>query len=421
MPACRLVLTIGSTLLMLASWLAAAEKRPNVLLILGDDQAYTDFGFMGHPTIRTPHLDKLASQSLVFTRGYVPTSLCRASLASIITGLYPHQHCLTSNDPPQGTDRALMHKHIQSHPTLPRLLAGEGYLSLQTGKWWEGNHKLGGFTHGMTHGDPARKGRHGDEGLTIGRQGLEPIASFLRECGEKPFFIWYAPIMPHTPHNPPERLLTYYKDKAPTEFVAKYWAMCEWYDETCGELLKMLDDRGLADNTLVLFVTDNGWIQDPNANKFAPKSKLSPYDGGLRTPIMVRWPGKISPRRDEQSLASSIDLLPTALAACGIKRPADLPGLNLMDAAGGKPLARDAVFGALFTHDAVDIDQPARNVQFRWCLEGSTKLIVPRDAAQRVELYDVSTDPRETKDLAAEKPEAVARLKRRLDAWWPAN
>lgn len=417
----RILASAGLLLLLMACGQArGAEKPPNIVMILGDDQAWTDFGFMGHPTIRTPHLDKLASQSLVFTRGYVPTSLCRASLASMITGLYPHQHAITSNDPPKGTDRALMLKHVQNHPTLPRLLAPQGYQCLQTGKWWEGHPKLGGFTHFMTHGDPARTGRHGDEGLKIGRQGLAPIESFLGEVGQKPFFLWYAPMMPHTPHTPPERLLTHYADKAPTTFVAKYWAMCEWFDETCGQLLTLLDERGLAENTLVLFVTDNGWIQNPNGNGFAAKSKRSPYDGGLRTPIMVRWPGKISPRRDEQSLASSIDLAPTVLAACGLTTK-DLPGLNLQEASSGARLPREAVYGAIFSHDAVEIDRPAANVQYRWCVDGDWKLILPHDSAEKPELYDIVADPRETRDLAAEKPDALARLTRRINQWWPAD
>lgn len=399
--------------------LASAEQRPNVVMILGDDQAWTDFAFMGHPTIRTPHLDKLASQSLLFTRGYVPMSLCRASLATMVTGLYPHEHKITSNDPPKGTDRSLMLKHIQAHPALPRRLAALGYRSLQTGKWWEGSPSLGGFTQAMTHGDPARRGRHGDVGLVIGRQGMEPIKQFLDEQSDQPFFLWYAPMMPHAPHTPPDRLLNYYANKAPTPFVARYWAMCEWFDETCGQLLAMLDERGLAENTLVLFANDNGWIQQPNAKGFAPKSKRSPYDGGLRTPIMIRWPGKIAPRRDEQSLASSIDLAPTVLAACGASIEG-LPGLNLLQAK-SQPLPRDAAFGAIFTHDAVDIDLPAKNMEYRWCVEGRWKLILPKSAAKQPELYDVLADPREERDLAAERPDLVRRLSQRIDQWWDAK
>ena len=399
--------------------LPASAAPPNVVMILSDDQGWTDFGFMGHPHIRTPHLDKFASQSLTFTRGYVPSSLCRPSLASIITGLYAHQHKQTGNDPPKGTDRALLLNNVEQWPALPRLLAPLGYQSLQTGKWWEGNHRLGGFTHGMTHGDPARKGRHGDEGLKIGREGMAPIADFLRDVGKEPFLIWYAPMLPHSPHTPPERLLARYQSLAPSIHVARYWAMCEWFDESCGELLSMFDERGLADNTIVVFVTDNGWIQNPQSPAYAPKSKRSPYDGGLRTPIMVRWPAKIKPRRDEQTLVSSIDLAPTILAACGLQPRADLQGINLLDIAAGQPSARTALYGEIFTHDAVEIDRPAANLLFRWCVEGSQKLIVPQDAP--VELYNVSADPQETKNLAATQPGDVVRLKKQIDAWWDAR
>jgi arylsulfatase A-like enzyme len=399
---------------------AAAAATPNVLMIVGDDQGWTDFGFMGHPHIRTPHLDKLASQGHVFTRGYVPTSLCRPSLASIITGLYPHQHKQTGNDPPKGADRSQMLSQVDAWPTLPRLLQPLGYQSLQTGKWWEGNYRLGGFTHGMTHGDPARRGRHGDEGLKIGREGLAPVFDFIRDCGERPFLIWYAPMLPHTPHNPPQRLLERYQSLAPSPSVARYWAMCEWFDETCGQLLDHLDERGLTKNTLVLFVTDNGWIQGPSSAQFAPKSKRSPYDGGLRTPVVLRWPAKIRPRRDETTLVSSIDLAPTVLAACGLRPREELAGMNLLEIAAGKTAPERALFGATFTHDAVKLDEPAANLLYRWCVDGKMKLILPRDAAPS-ELYDVTADPHETRNLAQQRPEVVVRLADKIEAWWPAK
>src|SRR6185312_16328710 len=127
------------------------------------------------------------------------------------------------------------------------------------------------------------------------------------------------------PHNPPERLLARYRDQAPTLPVAKYWAMCEWFDETCGQLLDYLERKKLADDTIVVYVTDNGWIQDPRADRYAPKSKQSPYDGGLRTPIMVRWPGHVAPGKVEH-LATSLDIAPTLLAAAGLKPDRDMPG-----------------------------------------------------------------------------------------------
>ena len=145
---------------------------------------------------------------------------------------------------------------------------------------------------------PSRGGRHGDAGLAIGRERMQPVFDFIDMAGlAKPrFSLVPRRMMPHQPHDPPERLLTHYRDKAPSLQVAKYWAMCEWFDETCGQLLDFLDSRQLADDTLVIFLADNGWIQDPQVDRYAPRSKQSPYDGGLRTPILMRWPGKLVPR-----------------------------------------------------------------------------------------------------------------------------
>jgi arylsulfatase A-like enzyme len=426
-----------AALLLVLGGSSAGAAPPNVVLIIGDDQAWTDYGFMGHPHIRTPHLDELASQSLVFGRGYVPSSLCRSSLATMITGLFPHQHSTTSNDPPLPAglnagqamknpgylaDRARMVAAFEKVPNLAKLLGAAGYVSHQSGKWWEGNAcRCGGFTEGMTHGDPANGGRHGDEGLNIGRDGLKPVTDFVdkAQAAGKPFYLWYAPIMPHQPHNPPDRLVAKYQGKHESPFVVKYWAMCEWFDETVGELLGHLKKRGLADNTLVIYLHDNGWIQDPKAGKYAPKSKQSPYDGGVRTPILIRWPGKVAPGKSDH-LAHSIDLMPTILTACGVNAPDGLPGLNLMDAKAVEK--RDTVFGEIFEHNAVDIADPAKNLRFRWVIRGDWKLIVPNPAREPhavVELFDLSKDPHEEMSVAAKHPEIMAELRKALDGWWP--
>ncbi len=427
-PMNRLVLCLMCCLVVAAASTVDA-KQPNVVMIVSDDQAWTDFGFMGHPIINTPYLDRLASQSAVFQRGYVPTSLCRPSLATLISGLYPHQHKISGNDPPAGADRELMLKHIRRIPTLPKLLGDQGYASFQSGKWWEGNYRLGGFTDGMTHGDPKRGGRHGDEGLRIGREGMQPVFDFIDSCGEKPFFLWYAPMMPHEPHTPPQRLLQKYLADGRPQALSRYYAMCEWFDETCGQLLDHLDEKGLAENTLVVFATDNGWIQrtpDTVVEKgwrydFAPRSKRSPYEGGIRTPIMLRWPGHIATGRYE-TLVQTIDLAPTILAAAGLKRERTMPGLDLntVIAAGGQ-CDRKAIFGSIFSHDVPDLDDPAKGLEFRWCIEDRWKLIVPRDASAHAELYDVLSDPHETQNGAAREPETVARLRQMTDAWWPAK
>ncbi len=396
----------------------ADDRPPNVVLIISDDQAWTDFGFMGHEVIRTPRLDRLAAESATFRHGYVPTSLCRASLATLITGLYPHQHRICCNDPPDGQPRSSMLSFIEESPTIPRLLAELGYASLQTGKFWEEHFAKGGFTQGMT-----THGRHGEDGLAIGRQTMQPLVDFIDEQRSNPFFIWYAPMMPHGPHNPPARFLEKYAiDNRPIK-LAKYYAMCKWFDETCGFLLDEIDRQGLRDNTLVLFIADNGWIQQTGSSRttrgwFAPKSKLSPYDGGLRTPILVRWPGHTKPGFYED-LVSSIDIAPTILSACRAQVPDSLPGVNLLKTASGDgPLARDAVYGELYTHTATDVNRPASNLTYRWIRQGNWKLVVPNDSSSSTELYDISSDSIEEHDVADEHPNRVAALRKKLDAWW---
>jgi uncharacterized sulfatase len=399
---------------------AAAQVPPNVVILLSDDQAWSDYSLLGHPQIKTPHIDKLASQSVVFTRGYTPMSLCRPSLMTLITGLYPRQHLVTGNDPPAGTDRREMLRHVRRLETLPKLLAERGYVSFQSGKWWEGNFAEGGFTAGMTHGDPAKGGRHGDEGLKIGRQGLQPIYDFLEANRGKPFFLWYAPMLPHTPHNPPERLLAKYRDKTESLFVAKYWANCAWWDETCGELLAHLDKTGLSENTLVVYVTDNGWIQNPAENAYAPRSKRSPNEGGIRTPVMLRWPAKLKPARDDRTLVSTIDLAPTILAACGVPAAKEMRGINLLDVAAGKDSGRDTIFGGIYGHDVIDINRAEPNLLQRWCIAGDWKLIEEPDGS-KPELYHLSIDSTEEKNLATDEPQRVKELSAKIKAEWASR
>ena len=419
-----LVRAITLSVILLPVSLFAAET-PNVVMIISDDQAFSDYGFMGHETIKTPALDRLADESATFTRGYVPSSLCRPSLVTLVTGLYPYQHKISGNDPsgkrgPKAAYAKLREKlisHIDNVPTLPKMLAKKGYVSHQSGKWWEGNWSRGGFTAGMTRGFPQRGGRHGDDGLKIGRDGLKPIFDFIDSAGNKPFFIWYAPFLPHTPHNPPERLLKKYRAPDRPLPIAKYYAMCEWFDETCGELLKHLDDKGIADNTLVVYVTDNGWINRTDRSAYAPRSKRSPNEGGIRTPIMLRWPGKIKPTRDEKTLVSSIDLAPTILAAAGLKSTKQMQGVNLLEHTSGKPLKRDAVYGDIYAHDVADIDKPAASLLYRWCISGDWKTIVPHGEG-KAELYNLADDPWEKKDLASDNGKKVKELRSKLDAWW---
>ena len=424
---------------------AADVSPPNIVFIISDDQAWTDYGFMGHPTIKTPNLDKLAARSALFTRGYVPTALCRPSLATFVTGLYAHQHGITGNDPSHSLAppnspkyaglREQLISHIDRQPTLPKLLSAKGYLSHQSGKWWEGSYQRGGFTHGMTRGFPESGGRHGDDGLKIGREGMEPVLRFVDEAArqQKPFFLWYAPLLPHAPHNPPERLLAKYRNQMDSLFVAKYYAMCEWFDETCGQLIDHIDRAGLAQNTLIVYVGDNGWIQDPAANGYAPRSKQSANEGGTRQPIMLCWPKVIRPQKHDE-LVSSIDLVPTILSAAGAAAPANLPGLDLLPLVrDGRPLDRDTIFGEGFAHDVANLEKPEETLLYRWAIEGQWKLLLTYDGVvgryasshprteRRPQLFDLLADPHENTNLAAKHPEVVERLAKKIAAWWPVT
>ena len=421
---------------------ASELTRPNIVLILGDDQAWSDYGFMGHPDIKTPSLDRLASQSLVFDRGYVASPLCRPSLASMITGLFPFQHGVTGNDVDGMKDRAALdlplRRQFHRHPSFIRTLTDSGYLAHQSGKWWEGSYSDGGFTDGMTHGDPKRGGRHGDAGLSIGRNGMQPVTDFvdLAVSEQKPFFIWYAPFLPHTPHNPPKRLLQKYTAEGRPSDVTKYFAMCEWFDETCGQLLKHLEDRKVSDNTLVLFICDNGWAarstndKDPNQKMwsgYALRSKGSPYENGIRTPILVSWPNRLQPQRCND-LAHAIDLFPTIAAATGVKAPTGLPGINLMDGEARK--GRERVFGVTHSIHNLTVGKPDETQQYLWSVGKDWKFIKRyqgKDTTRYrnvhawdtapVRLFNIDEDPFERKDLAKERRDVVERMKLELEDW----
>ena len=438
------VVVAGTVLVLFMCVRSAIAAPPNIVLILSDDMAWTDYGFMGHADIDTPNLDKLASQAAVFPRGYVPTALCRPSLATLLTGHYAHVHGVTGNDPSpkyasRGSKlydqrRAKLISYLDQFETVPEALGKLGYISHQSGKLWEGSFENAGFTHGMTRGFPKKGGRHGDDGLKIGRSGIEPINEFLdlavRE--EKPFYLWYAPFMPHTPHTPPERLLAKYRDGRPLT-IAKYYAMCEWFDETCGQLMGSLKERGLDENTLIVYLTDNGWIQDPKKNGYAPRSKQTPYEGGIRTPIFYWMPGKI-PAGTRPELVSSLDIYPTVLAAAGADIPGDRPGLNLMPKlTSGDSIERDTIFGEGFAHDIADIEDPEASLLYRWCISGKWKLLLTYDGEvnryasshprteRGPQLFNLIADPHETNNVAAEHPEVVARLAKKIENWYPVK
>ena len=409
------------TLPLLAALLVPAllfAQRPNVVLIISDDHAWTDYRFLGNEQINSPHIDKLAAEGLTFTRGYVTTALCSPSLATMLTGLYTHQHGITGNDPVRGQNREVWLDKFFENPMLPKLLADAGYNTMHTGKYWMRQPAAAGFTH-----DNGETGRHGGKSLDIGRKTMQPIYDFMDESIEakKPFFVWYAPFLPHTPHNPPKRLLEKYSGKN-----AKYYAMVEWLDDTCGDLMKTLKDKGVDDNTLVLYLADNGW------NAFG---KASPYENGIRTPIIARWPARIKARTDEQKLASNIDIVPTILAACEVAIPEAMPGINLLDRQAVD--SRKEIFFNNFSHNMISAHEPGKSLWTRSVIQGKWKLVSYQDPlpkerpnagghkrkypGQNQELFDLLADPHESKDLSKAHPDVVAKLQASIDSWWNPN
>jgi len=415
----------------------AKSIKPNIVFIISDDQAWNDYGFMDHQVIETPNIDQLAEQSLTYTRGYVSAPLCSPSLASMMTGLYPHQHGITGNDPvfdfagKKYSEEWLLARKVhfdtlieefKNKPLLTNILAEEGYLSMQTGKWWLGSYKDGGFDYGMTHGEIARGGRHGDEGLTIGRQGMDTIYSFIAKAqqADKPFFLWYAPFLPHGPHNPPDSLLQKYLEKVDSEPLASYYASCEWFDITVGQLLDHLEQEGLNDNTIVFYVCDNGWLQDPEKmNSYVSGSKRAPYELGIRTPIMIKWPGRIESRLDTSTLVSSIDMVPTVMKVLSLPKPESMQGLSLIATDNLKE--RNQVFSEVLAHDIESVLEPELSLKYRTVIEGKWKLIVPSNRnlpGEEAELYQILQDPFEKNNVANQYPEKVEALKKEINQWW---
>jgi arylsulfatase A len=454
---------------LLWTTLGATAERPNVVMIISDDQTYRDFGFMGSKEVQTPHLDRLASQSARYVNGYVPTSVCSPSLASMLTGLYPHQNGIHYNHPPPGNGRFNKMRSVDEYVrvrsesfyliktarTLPRVLANEGYRCLQTGKFWEGHYANAGFTDGMTILEPppgqtfggvrtlgsGKKAAHGngDWGLKIGRESMQPIYDFIDDCaGKNPFFVWYAPYLPHQPHDSPEKYFDLYRNNPniPRHRIP-YLAAISQFDDTVGELVDHVEKKGLANNTLFVFVVDNGWTPGTRKHKTAKdfffhtkESKRSPFEDGLRTPILLRWDGVTKPATHKQ-LCSSVDLVPSILSAIGIEEKIPgLPGVDLMVSAKGIVNLKDRpVFGEVYPGDATSLGRPSQDLAYRWVREGDFKLIVPQakrgatpwgDYLSQPALYQVSKDPTEQTDLVHDPKQQtrIRKLRSLLDNWW---
>jgi uncharacterized sulfatase len=412
---------VGAFVLCLLCTLAcspegAPERPPNIVLIIGDDHGYRDFGFMGSEIVETPNLDRLAAGGVVFPLGYSTASVCRPSLRSLLTGLHPLEfERFEQRRIRQGSKGGPKPPLRDMFQTLPALLAERGYASFQSGKYQEGSFENAGFTHGMTR-TGGKVGRQ--QGIRIARETMDPVFEFIDEHVERPFFVWFAPQLPHLPHNPPKHFKEPYDDLDLPWFAPGYYASVSWFDDSVGRLVDHLAQRGLLETTLIVYLADNGWQAPGDGVDYdyvlgGHQGKMSLYEVGFRTPVIFSWPGRIGSPRTDDSLISTVDLFPTLLDFAGSRLPSNRDGRDLRPILDGKAEGtRAELIGTAATLRSDRPDGPAggsflrnRRWHYLWYNDG------------RQALFDLESDPDERHDVAGKHPEKILRFNEQIRTW----
>lgn len=458
--------------LALAPVVVAAAPRPNVILIITDDQGYGDFSSSGNPVLKTPHLDQLAADGVRLVNFYV-SPVCSPTRASLLTGRY---HLRTGvRDTYLG--RSMMNA---SEQTLAESLRGAGYRTGIFGKWHLGDcyplrPQDQGFEECLVHGgggvgqpsDPPNNHyqdpqlRHNGHWRQYGGYCSDVYTTaaidFLRQPQEQPFFVYLAYNCPHTPLEVSDELLARYPASAlqaaawpddgfsvkplhDVEATRRVYAMVSNIDDNVGRLLKTLDELQLGDNTIVVFLTDNG-PQQPRYNAGLRGLKGSVYDGGIRVPCFARWPARWKPGTVVSRPTAHIDWTPTLLAACGAQL-SHLSGEgrgedDSQTAASASDIPKPDGRNLLPLLDHPEADWPERHLFFQWhrgdvpvryrncAVRGERwKLVQPlgafdeKNAKEQFELYDLAADPYERHNVAAEHPQTVAELRKAYDRWF---
>lgn len=427
------LLTLAFALTLLP---ALAADRPNVLLIVADDLGYNDVGFQGCKDIPTPHLDQLAASGIRCTSGYVSHSFCSPTRAGMMTGRYQHRFGHENNPAwkPESTTDGLPLDQI----TLPQLMQKAGYSTGAVGKWHLGAHpQFHPLKRGFDEYFGALGGGHqyfpGDKGgveytIPLNRNGRdEPQTKYLteqfgdeaaayvqRHAGDgKPWLLYLAFNAPHTPLQAPEAWLAklaHITNPSRRTYAAMVCAM----DAAIGQVIRTLDETKQRENTLVFFVSDNGGpnLSARNLGNFTDNSPLRGakgdlYEGGMRVPFLISWPAKLKAGLYHQPVIA-LDFLPTAVTLAGGEIPRDrvIDGVNLIPYLMGENTA--APHERLFWRT----QGPKGNHAFR---QGQWKFVQKANSAP--ELYDLSADVGESKDLAAQKPELVAKCRAAIAEW----
>ncbi len=432
---------------LLAGVTLGAERKPNILYINADDLGVMDVGY-NNSLFNTPNIDQLAKDGMRFTTAYAPAANCAPSRACVHSGQWSARHgvyTVGNSDRGKAQTRKLIPIENGSFPqtgitTMAMALKAQGYTTIHLGKYHMGQDPLtlgydvniGGDKSGSPAGgyfSPWGKGSMKELGTTV-PEATHRMDIYAREAvdfvaanKDKPMFIHFSPYLVHTPLQKVPEFFDNYKDK---NVNAVYASMVEKFDQGVGKVLDALDAHGLRDNTLVVFSSDNGGIAGVQTQAPYRAGKGSYYEGGIREPLVMRWPGKIKAGSTCAEQVCTIDLYPTFLAAAGLAVPegVKLDGvtlLPLMTQSGG--LAERA----LFWHFPIYLQaysmqkDDGRDPLFRTrpgsaMRSGKWKLHEYFEDGG-LELYDLETDAGERKNLAASMPEKVSELKKVLDAW----
>ena len=444
---------------------AAEAKRPNIVFILADDLGQRDLGVYGSTFYETPNLDKLARDGAKFTDAYAACPVCSPTRASILTGQWPQRTGITdyisttdANQPERWKRNTRLFPARNKNelslnaPTIAKSLKAAGYTTFFAGKWhlgpegkWPENqgfdHNLGGHEAGGPYGgnkyfSPYDNPRlpDGPEGEHLPARLASETAKFIEANKTKPFFAYLSFYSVHVPLMAREDLQKKYEEKAArlgaetkwaregerevrlTQDHAVYAGMVEAMDLAVGKVLAKLDELGLRENTLVIFTSDNGGVSTsegwPTSNYPLRAGKGWMYEGGVREPLIVRWPDVIKKGRVIDEPVSSPDFFPTFLEVAKTKPQPNkrLDGVSLVPLFKGRSLPERAIFWH-YPHYGNQGGAPAAAIR-----RGDWKLIEWMED-DRVELFNLKKDIGEQKDLAAKEPKRVAKLRAELQAW----
>lgn len=438
------------------------DARPNVVVFLVDDLGYMDIG-ANNPNCfyETPNIDRLANSAMRFTDGYAANPVCSPTRYSLMTGKYPSRidatNFFSGKRGGKFKPAPLFDRMPLEEITLAEMLSAEGYATFFAGKWHLGpteefwptkqgfDVNRGGFSKGGPYGGKRYFSPYGNPRLTDGPDGehlpdrlATEAADFIASNSKKPFLAYLSFYSVHTPLMGRPDLVAKYQSKAENivgeEFTdeetvfgnrqrrvrilqkhAVYAAMVEAMDEAVGKVLKQLDDSGVANETIVVFTSDNGGLStsegSPTSNLPLRGGKGWVYEGGIREPWLIRYPGVTKPGTVSSQPICSIDLFPTIAAAAGANLQHEVDGVDLRSALEGGELDREALFWH-YPHYSNQGGFPSGAIRV-----GKHKL-VERYEDGRVHLYDLESDIGERTDLAEQKPELVNDLRSRLHHWY---